>query len=61
MSEEKVPNIFSVNRKTKLINVGRFVDQKDQITILKSLNILRNKKIKFRFFFKIKVYIFWKN
>ena len=43
MSEEKVPNIFSVNRKTKLINVGRFVDQKDQITILKSIKYIKDK------------------
>ena len=43
MSQEKVPNIFSVNRKTKLINVGRFVDQKDQITILKSIKYIKDK------------------
>ena len=43
MSKEKVPNIFSVNRKTKLINVGRFVDQKDQITILKSIKYIKDK------------------
>jgi glycosyltransferase involved in cell wall biosynthesis len=41
---------FSSFRGLKIMSIGRLTDQKDQITILKSLNILRNKKIKFRFF-----------
>ena len=44
-SKIKVKKIFSKN-KLKLITVGRLVDQKDQITFLKSLNLLK-KKCKF--------------
>ena len=33
----------------KLISIGRITEQKDQITILKSLVILKRKKIKFKF------------
>ena len=33
----------------KLISIGRITEQKDQITILKSLLILKKKKIKFKF------------
>ena len=41
-STKYIKNQF--NRKNvKLINIGRFVDQKDQITILKSLNLIINK------------------
>jgi glycosyltransferase involved in cell wall biosynthesis len=44
-SKEKVVFNFSKNKKTlKLISVGRLVDQKDQITLLKSMKTL----IKFR-------------
>ena len=35
--------IFPKNKCLKIINIGRFVDQKDQITLLKSLNLLKNK------------------
>ena len=41
---------FSSFRGLKIMSIGRVTDQKDQITILKSLNILRSKKINFRFF-----------
>ena len=34
----------------KIMSVGRLTDQKNQITILKSLDILKKKKIDFRFF-----------
>ena len=33
----------------KVLSIGRLTDQKDQITILKALNILKKKKINFRF------------
>ena len=34
----------NLNLKTaKILNIGRFTDQKDQITLFKSLNILKNK------------------
>ncbi len=41
-SKKKINKIFP-NNVLKIINVGRFVDQKDQLTILKSLNLLKNK------------------
>ena len=41
-------NYFLKNKKyLKILTIGRFVDQKDQITILKALNIIKN-KINFR-------------
>ena len=40
-------NIFPNNKCIKLINIGRLVDQKDHITLLKSINFLKRKlKIK---------------
>ncbi len=41
-SKFKVKKIFPKNC-LKIINIGRFVDQKDQMTLLKSLNIIKNK------------------
>ena len=41
---------FSDYKGLKIMSIGRLTDQKDQITILKSLNILKKKKINFRFF-----------
>jgi len=35
--------IFPKKKCLKIINVARYVDQKDQITLLKSLNLLKNK------------------
>lgn len=43
LSKKKVPKIFSTQKKIRLINVGRFVDQKDQITILKSIKYIKDK------------------
>ena len=41
-SKKKIKKIF--NRNTlKIINVGRFVDQKDQFTLLRALNEIKNK------------------
>jgi len=41
-------NYFTENKKfLKILTIGRFVEQKDQITILKALNIIKN-KINFR-------------
>ena len=46
-SKIKVKNLFSLNKKIKAINIGRFVDQKSQITILEAINYLKIKnKIK---------------
>ena len=44
-SNLKAKRLFK-NKSLKIINVGRFTDQKDQITLLKALNILKQ-KIKF--------------
>ena len=35
--------LFRKKNSLKIINVGRFVDQKDQITILKSVNLIKDK------------------
>ena len=40
-------NFFNDKRSLKLINLGRFTEQKDQITILKAVNIIKN-QIKFK-------------
>ncbi len=39
---KKSITIFKSNNKLRILNVGRFVDQKDQITLLKALNIIKN-------------------
>ena len=41
-SKLKSLSIFNSNKKIKILNIGRFVDQKDQITLLKSLNYIKN-------------------
>jgi len=41
-AKKKSKKIFSTNKKIKILNVGRFTEQKDQITLLKSLNYLKN-------------------
>ncbi len=40
---KKKNNIKFDNKKLNIINVGRFTDQKDQITLLKALNIIKGK------------------
>ncbi len=45
-SKTKSLKIFRNKNKLKIINVGRFVDQKDQLTMLRALNLL-SKKIDF--------------
>ena len=42
-SKKKSKKIFNSKKKLKILNIGRFTDQKDQITLLKSLNIIKNK------------------
>ena len=42
-SKRKSKKIFSSTNKLKILNIGRFTDQKDQLTLLKSLNILKGK------------------
>tara|TARA_E500000331_G_scaffold344497_1_gene380837 strand:- start:716 stop:1819 length:1104 start_codon:yes stop_codon:yes gene_type:complete len=48
-SKEKINfNFFNSKRVLKIINIGRFTDQKDQITILKSAEILKKMNLKFQ-------------
>ena len=42
-SKQKSKKIFSFSKKLKILNIGRFTEQKDQLTFLKSLNNLKNK------------------
>lgn len=42
LSKEKVAKIYSKKKILKIINIGRLVEQKDQIILLKALNILKN-------------------
>ncbi len=42
-SKEKSKKIFKNKNKLKILNIGRFTEQKDQLTLLKSLNKLKNK------------------
>ena len=41
-SKIKSKKIFKTNKIIKILNIGRFTDQKDQITLLKSLNYIKN-------------------
>ena len=49
LSKKKVQTIFNKSGGLKLINIGRLVDQKDQITILKAIKFLVE-KLKFNKF-----------
>ena len=40
-SKKKSLSIFGSNKKLKILNIGRFTEQKDQITLLKSLDYLK--------------------
>lgn len=42
-SKVKSKKVFKSKGKLKILNIGRFVDQKDQITFLKALNLIKNK------------------
>ena len=42
-AKKKGKKIFKSNNKIKILNIGRFTEQKDQITLLRSLNFLKNK------------------
>jgi glycosyltransferase involved in cell wall biosynthesis len=41
-------NFFKNYKEVKILSIGRLTDQKDQITLLKSLKILKKKNFKFR-------------
>jgi len=48
LSQEKISfKFYEKSNRLKIINVGRYVDQKDQITLLKALNLIKH-QIKFR-------------
>ncbi len=42
-SKKKSKKIFNSKTKLKILNIGRLTEQKDQITFLKSLNLIKNK------------------
>ena len=44
-SKKKISFKFFKKNKLKLISIGRLVEQKDQFTMLKSINLLKDKKI----------------
>ena len=41
-AKKKAKKIFNSSKKIKILNIGRFTEQKDQITLLKSLNCIKN-------------------
>jgi len=43
LSKKKISNRFFKTDSLKIINIGRLVDQKDQITIVKAVNYLKNR------------------
>ena len=47
-TERKKINFFKKFRGLKILNIGRLTDQKNQILLLKSLNLLRKEKINFK-------------
>ena len=43
-SKERLKStFFKKNNKIKILNIGRYTDQKDQITLLKALNLIKSK------------------
>ena len=47
LSKIKINEKFFNNKDLKILNIGRFTDQKDHLTLLKAINFLKN-KIKLR-------------
>lgn len=43
LSKHKIKNNFFTKKTLNIINVGRFADQKDQICLLKAINLIKNK------------------
>ena len=43
LSKKKVKQIYSKNSQFKIMNIGRFTDQKDQITLIRAINEIKNK------------------
>ncbi len=43
LSKKKKKNIFGKKKSLKIINIGRFVEQKDQETLIKALDLLKDK------------------
>ena len=41
-SKQKTKKIFNSKKKLRILNIGRLTDQKDQMTFLKSLRIIKN-------------------
>ena len=47
---KKKINFFNQFRYLKIINIGRLTDQKDHITLIKALNLLKKEGIKFKLY-----------
>tara|TARA_B100001123_G_scaffold380045_1_gene449394 strand:- start:872 stop:1972 length:1101 start_codon:yes stop_codon:yes gene_type:complete len=43
LSKKKIKENFFNSKNLKILNIGRFTDQKDHITLLKAVNFLKNK------------------
>jgi len=41
-AKKKSVSLFKSKKKLKILNIGRFTEQKDQLTLLKSLNYIKN-------------------
>ena len=48
LSKKKINNSFFTKDFLNILNIGRLVDQKDQLTLIKAAKILKDRKIKFR-------------
>ena len=47
---KKKINFFNQFKYLKIINIGRLTDQKDHLTLIKALNLLKKEGIKFKFY-----------
>ena len=43
LSKKKTKKIFNRKKNLKILNIGRFTEQKDQVTLIKSLSLIKNK------------------
>jgi len=43
LSKKNSKKYFNKKKNLKILNIGRFTEQKDQLTLLKSLNLIKNK------------------
>ncbi len=43
LSKQKAKRFFNKKKNLKILNIGRYTEQKDQITLIKSLKLIKNK------------------